>query len=93
MSETNLTSRLYKYKSSISKQPLKHEIESVAKRCGVVALGEAKRCCFVRFDNRQEIKCYIPISFFFAYGKCAEMPVDKGLNAHSEVWKTFEVRY
>ena len=21
------------------------------------------------------------------------MPIDKGLNAHSEVWKTFEVRY
>ena len=55
--------------------------------------GEAKRCSFVRFENRQEIKCYIPISFFFAYGKRAEMPVDKGLNARSEVWKIFEVRY
>lgn len=30
---------------------------------------------------------------FFARGKCAEMPVYKGLNAHSEVLKTFEVRY
>ena len=94
MSKTNLTSRLYKYKSSISKQPLKHEIESVAKRYGSCSIGgEAKRCSFVRFENRQEIKCYIPISFFFAYGKRAEMPVDKGLNARSEVWKIFEVRY
>ena len=40
----------------------------------------------VRFENRQEIKCYIPISFFFACGKCTEMPVNKGLNVHSEVW-------
>lgn len=39
MSKTNLTSRLYLYKSSISKQPLKHEIESVAKGMGVAALG------------------------------------------------------
>ena len=94
MSKTNLTSRLYKYKSSISKQPLKHEIESVAKRYGSCSIGgETKRCSFVRFENRQEIKCYIPISFFFAYGKRAEMPVDKGLNARSEVWKIVEVRY
>ena len=49
--------------------------------------------CFIRFDNRHVLKCYIPISFFFARGKCAEMPVYKGLNAHSEVLKTFEVRY
>ena len=31
--------------------------------------------------------------FFFACGKCAGMPVDKGLNADSKVWQTFEVRY
>ena len=95
MSNLFLTSRLYLYKSSISKQPLKHEIESVAKRYGSCSIGggEAKRCSFVRFENRQEIKCYIPISFFFAYGKRAEMPVDKGLKARSEVWKIFEVRY
>ena len=48
-------------------------------------LGEAKCYCFVRFDNCQEIKYYIPILFFFEYEKCTEMPIDKGLNAHSEV--------
>ena len=52
---------------------------------GLQLFGEAKRCCFVRFDNRHEIKCYIPISFFFACEKCTKKPVDKGLNAHSEV--------
>ena len=35
-----------------------------SKKWGLQHLGEAKRCCFVRFENRQEIKCYIPISFF-----------------------------
>ena len=60
---------------------------------GLWHLSEVKRCCFVRFENHQEIKCYIPISFFFAYKKCTEMPIDKGPNAHSEVLKTFEVRY
>ena len=52
---------------------------------GLWYLGEAKCYCFVRFDNCQEIKYYIPISFFFEYEKCTEMPIDKGLNAHSEV--------
>ena len=55
--------------------------------------GEAKRGCFVRFEHRHGIKSYIPISFFFACGKCAGMPVGKGLNADSKVWQTFEVRY
>ena len=31
---------------------------------GLWHLSEVKRCCFVRFENHQEIKCYIPISFF-----------------------------
>ena len=60
---------------------------------GVWHWGEAKRCYFVRFENRQEIKCYIPISFFFACGKCTGKPLDKGLNAPFGLWKTFEVRY
>ena len=50
-------------------------------------------CSFVRFDNQQEIKCYIPISFFFAIGKCVGKPINKGLNAHFRACKIFEVRY
>ena len=34
-----------------------------------------------------------PDFIFFACGKCAGMPVYKGLNAHFKVWKNFEVRY
>ena len=34
-----------------------------------------------------------PDFIFFAFGKCTEVPVDKGLNAHFRVWKNFEVRY
>ena len=34
-----------------------------------------------------------PDFIFFARVKCAEMPVYKGPNAHSEALKTFEVRY
>ena len=56
-------------------------------------MGEAKRGCFVHFENRQEIKCHIPISLFFACGKRIRMPVNKGLNADFRVWKTFEVQY
>ncbi len=36
---------------------------------------------------------YYTISLFFACGKCAGMPIDKGLNAYLGVWKTFELRY
>ena len=68
--------------------------ESVAKKVwGLQHWGEAKRCSFVRFENRHKTKYYIPISFFFACGKRAGMPVDKGLNADLGVWKTFELRY
>ena len=34
-----------------------------------------------------------PYFIFFACEKCTGMPVDKGLDAHSTAWKTFEVRY
>ena len=37
-------------------------------------LDEAKRCCFVRFVNWQEIKCYIPIPFFSRVENARESP-------------------
>ena len=37
---------------------------SSKKGVGLQHWGEAKRCCFARFENRQEIECYIPITFF-----------------------------
>ena len=52
-----------------------------------------KSACFVRFENRVEIKWYIPISFFFVCGKCAGKPVNKGFSERFLQSEKSEVRY
>ena len=48
-------------------------MESVQKGVGLQHWGEAKRCCFVRFENRQEIKCY-----HFERGNISRLRVRRG---------------
>lgn len=44
------------------------------KGVGLQHFCETKRCSFVRFENRHEIKCYIPISFFLRVKNEPECP-------------------
>ena len=48
-------------------------MESVQKGVGLQHWGEAKRCCFARLENRQEIKCY-----HFERGNISRLRVRRG---------------
>ena len=49
--------------------------------------------CFVRFENRNGIKRYIPISFFSGLEKRSEMLVNKGDMGCWGLFEKREVRY
>ena len=49
--------------------------------------------CFVRFENRNGIKGYIPISFFSGLEKRSEMLVNKGDTGCWGLFEKREVRY
>lgn len=49
--------------------------------------------CFVRFENRNGIKRYIPISFFSGLEKRSEMLVHKGETGCWGLFEKREVRY
>ena len=55
--------------------------------------GVGKRSCFVRFGNRNAIKWYIPISFFFALKKRSEMLVNKRVRGFGKLFEKIGVRY
>ena len=55
--------------------------------------GVEKRSYYVRFRNRNAIKWYIPISFFFALKKRSEMLVNKRVGGFEKLYENIEVRY